>query len=229
MSVIRDYALFPGRWPGMELMYSFRAIDGFGGKLGTAGPQSVWWDFYNGQYIEFTSAGHMDFDAADLNSYTEVQWEEIVMHEIGHVVGLGTLWDTRFVNCVTKEYLGNPFTGQSRAKEKYLASGGSLGDAANGNVPPLSSDCNHWDEAMVNTELMTPLYDVSAPLSAVTAGAVEDLNYVIDYGFVEQFTMIRAAAMASSSRSSEYDSRMERPEPHREVPLEDRVRSYKAV
>lgn len=228
MSVIRDNALYPGRWPGLTLEYGFRAMDGNGGKLGNAGPTAVNWEFHEGQYVEFAASGSMDFDIADIDTYTESQWEEIVMHEIGHTIGMGTLWDNRFVNCVTHEYLGNPITGVNRARAMYLSMGGQLTDAPNGNVPPISPDCDHWDENKLDAELMTPYYDTSAPLSSMTAAAMEDLNYIVDYAYVQHFTMVRLLSDGTPAKKFNYP-KIERLEPHRQIPRLVRVHNFKHV
>ena len=225
MSVIRDNALYPGRWPGVSINYGFIAMDGAGGKLGRAGPTAVNWDFYEGQYVEFAATGSMDFDIADMDRYSEAEWEEIVLHEIGHTIGLGSLWDNRFVNCLTGEYLGNPITGASRARDMYLSIGGSTGDAPNGNVPPVSADCDHWEEGSISDELMTPYYSPSAPLSVVTVGGLEDLNLMVDYAYAQQYSMTRMLA-DRSARKFEYP-KIERLEPHREIPREVREHNFK--
>ena len=61
-------------------------IDGAGGILGSAGPCLI---RDNGQ----TGVGRMKFDTADLLSLEgDGQLDEVVRHEMGHVIGFGSLW-----------------------------------------------------------------------------------------------------------------------------------------
>lgn len=65
-------------------------IDGSGGILGSAGPRSL---LKQGGFW-LTSNGIMRFDSADLdNMEAEGILQTVITHEIGHVLGFGTLWD----------------------------------------------------------------------------------------------------------------------------------------
>lgn len=65
-------------------------IDGSGGTLGQAGP--TFGNFF-GNFLEATQ-GEMIFDTADLVSLRENEtFGDVVRHEMGHVLGLGTLWE----------------------------------------------------------------------------------------------------------------------------------------
>lgn len=64
-------------------------IDGVGGILGSAGPT---FGNFGGSFIE-TTEGDMTFDTADLNSMVgNGIFETVIRHEIGHVLGFGSLW-----------------------------------------------------------------------------------------------------------------------------------------
>src|SRR4051812_41608405 len=62
-------------------------IDGFGGIVGLGRPDS----FRAGTHLPIH--GTMCFDSADLNAMeaTGTLWE-VIMHEMGHVLGIGTIW-----------------------------------------------------------------------------------------------------------------------------------------
>ena len=62
-------------------------IDGAGDVLGSAGPCLI-------RDSGPTGVGHMRFDIADLASLeASGQLDEVVLHEMGHVLGFGSLWD----------------------------------------------------------------------------------------------------------------------------------------
>ncbi len=80
------------------------AIDGAGGTLGSAGPT---FGNFGGSFIE-TTQGDMTFDTADLDGLmTANVFEEVIRHEIGHVLGFGTLWGLNGVySSGTGQYTG---------------------------------------------------------------------------------------------------------------------------
>ena len=64
-------------------------IDGAGGVLGSAGPTSG----TNSGGFTIADAGIMQFDSADVaNLISAGTFFDVVLHEMGHVLGLGTLW-----------------------------------------------------------------------------------------------------------------------------------------
>ena len=74
----------------LEINAAGVAIDGVGGILGQAGP--TWGVFQGGYYL--STLGVMEFDSADLG------WLEgngslldVIVHEMAHVIGFGTLWE----------------------------------------------------------------------------------------------------------------------------------------
>lgn len=70
------------------------AIDGSGGILGSAGPDAP--TFTGGYYMATTGA--MQFDTADLaDMETNGVLLGVILHEMAHVMGLGTLWELNSV------------------------------------------------------------------------------------------------------------------------------------
>lgn len=86
--------LITGYQPGISiseviLNASGQAIDGVGGVLGSAGPE---FGVAQGGFI-LTTSGSMRFDTADLaNLETAGFLEDVILHEMAHILGLGTLW-----------------------------------------------------------------------------------------------------------------------------------------
>jgi hypothetical protein len=65
-------------------------IDGPGKTLGSAGPT---FGNFGGSFVE-TTEGAMTFDTADLGYLVSSgSFEAVIRHEMGHVLGFGTLWD----------------------------------------------------------------------------------------------------------------------------------------
>ncbi|EIE49695.1 putative zinc metalloendopeptidase [Citreicella sp. 357] len=69
-------------------------IDGAGGTLGAAGPTSI--SVYAGaSEYAYASHGLMYFDTADLAAmYSGGTLFDVIVHEMAHVLGFGTLWNT---------------------------------------------------------------------------------------------------------------------------------------
>ena len=66
-------------------------IDGAGGVLGSAGPT----DLVNDGSVILASRGAMNFDVADIQNLANAGLlEDVILHEMGHVLGIGTLWQT---------------------------------------------------------------------------------------------------------------------------------------
>ncbi len=124
-----------------------KAIDGEGGVLGQAGPTAVW------SATELTAAGQMQFDVADaLNYFGLGLWDDIVTHELMHVLGFGSLWN----------YGADPLvvsTGQYTGAAGLAAYNEVFGPGAL--YIPVETDGGsgtagaHWDDATLGNELMT--------------------------------------------------------------------------
>ena len=149
-----------------------KAIDGEGGILGQAGPTNVWTSNY------LTAAGQMQFDVADALDYqSQGLWNDIVTHELMHVLGVGSLWDYGTHNLVT----GTQYTGEA-ALAAYREAGhpgatyilvedeGGSGTAG-----------SHWDEEALGNELMTGYIDDTNYLSKFSVMVLDDLGYNVNY------------------------------------------------
>jgi hypothetical protein len=167
-------------------------IDGAGGILGQAGPC----------FIRTTGGlpilGIMQFDAADLDGLEAGgQLELVIAHEMGHVVGLGTLWDGPFTllanpcpdtgTCTTDPH----FTG-TRGLAAFDAVGGTA-YVAGAKVPVeetggVGTRNGHWRESVFVNELMTGfLNGGSNPLSIVSVGSFWDMGYLVAYADANAF------------------------------------------
>src|SRR5262245_14969228 len=75
---------------------SVASIDGAGGILGQAGP-----DWIRGGSSHLPFHGVMEFDSADVDAmFNAGILTAVILHEMGHVLGIGTLWDDPNFNLI---------------------------------------------------------------------------------------------------------------------------------
>jgi hypothetical protein len=160
------------------VVVALEPIDGPGQVLGAAGPCLV----RAGSRIPVV--GLMRFDTADLAQLEAGgRLEAVVLHEMLHVLGFGSLWP----GAGLVSGAGGPdpyFTGAS-ALDAFLAyNGGALYPGARVPVEGtggLGTRDSHWRETVLENELMTGwLSGTTQPLSRTTAGSLADLGYAVD-------------------------------------------------
>lgn len=121
----------------------------------------------------------IDFQNRDMPAQ---QLEQVLIHEIGHVLGIGTLWEER--GFVLNAGTPNPSYHEPNALQQYRNLTGQqqlTGIPVEGDHPGEASNDSHWDELNLSNELMTPTLDNPAPLSRITIGALIDLGYIASY------------------------------------------------
>ncbi|GAX19817.1 hypothetical protein FisN_11Lh317 [Fistulifera solaris] len=155
-------------------------IDGPFGVLGTAGPQLARF----GDTITVTVGG-MNFDEADMDLQLEAgTLEGLILHEMAHVYGFGTLWA---VNNLASQTSPCPYSYDSRASEQYrLLSGCDASIPVEDNFG-AGTQCGHWDEDCFLGELMTGFSTDGLELSILTVAALDDLGYTVDYSRADPF------------------------------------------
>ena len=143
-------------------------IDGAGGVLGQAGPTAL---RTNGS---LPATAQMKFDIVDVNAMGLDVFADVVLHEMAHSLGLGSIWDR--LGLVTNGL----FTGANAVAE-YLAMGGT------GSGIPVEQDGgsgtagSHWDEETFHNELMTGYINAGENyFTAMSAASFADLGYVIN-------------------------------------------------
>lgn len=161
-------------------------IDGVSGILGQAGPRSL----RSGSQLP--STGIMQFDSADIaNLESNGKLLPVIIHEMGHVLGIGTIWSGR--GLLTGAGTANPrFTG-SQATAAYNAIFGRSDSSVpvEGVPSPSGSRDSHWRESVFGPELMSPFIsfnDASSPISRVTVASLADLSYQVNMNAADRFT-----------------------------------------
>lgn len=151
------------------------SIDGPGKVLGSAGPCRV---RSNG----LPAVGIIYLDADDLGSLlTSGLLTDVVIHEMGHVLGIGTLWPPTLV---TGSGGADPIFSGAAAVAEFAAAGGY---SYAGTPVPIENTGGagtrdaHWREAVMTNEIMTGWINYGGnPMSGVTIGSLADLGYQVD-------------------------------------------------
>lgn len=185
---------------GVVIFAKMAAIDGSGGILGQAGPCIVRDD---PKYL--SAVGTMQFDVADLALLESTgRLNAVILHEMGHVLGFGTLWNFLTNDLLSGAGTSDPVFNGSSARGAFLASV-ATGTTFAGNPVPVENSGgggtrdSHWRETTVTNELMTGFISAPGtpnPLSAFTAAAFRDMGYVVNDVVAEPFTF-QAALQAA--------------------------------
>jgi hypothetical protein len=183
------------------ILVTLEPIDGAGQILGSAGPCFV----RSGSSIPVL--GIMKFDTADLDLLqSSGLLQLVIVHEMGHVLGFGTIWTDR--NLLADPSLPDSthphdphFTG-AQAIAAFNAIGGS-NYTASAKVPVENTGGTgtadaHWRESMFGNELMTGFVDASTnPLSRVSVASLGDLGYAVNLAGADPYLLapgLRASA-----------------------------------
>jgi hypothetical protein len=145
--------------------------------------------------------GVMRLDEADVASLlTAGRLQTVVLHEMMHVLGFGTIWTDNAVidtsNTADARFLG----ARARTACAEVHAGGANCSTT---VPVHSADgagsrFSHWRESLFTNELMTPfLTSGSTPMSAMTIQSLADLGYVVSTSTSQPFTVSGSFARAS--------------------------------
>ncbi|MEM9216665.1 MAG: leishmanolysin-related zinc metalloendopeptidase [Cyanobacteria bacterium P01_F01_bin.150] len=161
---------------------SASAIDGPSGTLGYARPTR----FRQDSRLPFF--GEMTFDSEDIAVMeAEGSFVDVIVHEMGHVLGIGTIWDNLDLLDVSNP--GDPrFTGVLATAEYN-----KLFDVNESSVPVEAEGgpgtaLSHWRESVFDNELMTGYLNVGInPLSRITVASLADLGYTVDMAAADVF------------------------------------------
>ena len=180
-------------------------IDGPGNILASAAPCVI-------RSISRTAIiGVMRFDAGDIaGMISSGRLNDVVLHEMMHVVGFGTIWADR------QRPGGVLITGGGTDDPRYtgslaIAACGSAGGtrACSGGVAveglpsgPGTADA-HWRESVFDSELMTGFVEaagVHMPMSAITIQSLADEGYVVNLFAVDSYAVPLSASLQTPSQ-----------------------------
>jgi hypothetical protein len=174
-------------------------IDGTGGILGQAGPTHIR-PASAGSTAFLPVKGIMSFDTADLaNMEANGTLNDVIAHEMGHVLGLGTVWDRK--GLLKDAGTANPTFVGPTAMDEYgkLRGGGGPQPAPVENTGGAGTRDSHWRESVFRNELMTGFVGGAGnPLSRVTAASFGDLGYQVDLDAAEPYQLPNLLALAEA-------------------------------
>lgn len=184
----------------LVVVASVREVDGPRGILASAGPCGV----REESMLPFL--GVVQVDVADLESLEPDDQRELILHEMGHVLGIGSLWtDFGLLQNPSLQLGGDADTHFSGplAIAAFDDAGGTAYTEGE-KVPvenragPGSGD-SHWRQSVLRTELMTPFASIGTPdpLSAISIQSLADLGYMVDVNLAEPYTLPGAADAAA--------------------------------
>jgi hypothetical protein len=176
----------------IRIFVAIKDIDGPGGTLAQAAP------CVTRGLGHLPIIGFMEFDSADMVTLDQNDaLQSVVLHEMAHVLGLGTIWGTL-------GFVQNPSLPSSSGADTHfdgpraIAAFNEVGGTnyTQGSKVPVenkaaagSSD-SHWRESVMGVELMTPFFNpgTSNPLSVVSVRSMEDLGYQVDATKADSYT-----------------------------------------
>jgi hypothetical protein len=166
------------------------SIDGVNGILGSAGPCLI------RTSGSLPIVGTMRFDIADVPSLENSgQLRDVILHEMGHVLGIGVIWG-RLGLLQNPSTVGGPeldtyFSG-ANAVQGFNSIGGDTYTL--GQKVPVENKFGggtinaHWRESVLANELMTGfLNSGSNPLSVVTVRSLQDIGYLVNPNLADPF------------------------------------------
>jgi hypothetical protein len=195
--------------PGVIIFASIDSIDGPGKILAQSGPCYI---RNSASGLDFrTSVGIMKFDSADINSLDiNGNLQEVITHEMMHVVGFGSFWDS-----TAKKLLINYGPNVS-----YIGAGGiagcqQLGAAVTcassvpveGSATGTGTNNSHWRETTFGNELMTGFLNRGTnPLSVMSIRSLADLNYTVNPAAADPYTLPAGTNLRASFRINDINA-----------------------
>jgi hypothetical protein len=160
-----------------------------------------------------TSIGVMKFDDEDIDALISTnRLSSVVLHEMLHVVGFGTIWtDTRRPGGVLLSGGGTDdprYIGSLGVSACTLAGGtGACGGGVAVEGLPFTSGTadSHWRESIFDQELMTGFVEaqgVSMPFSAITIQSLADAGYAVNLFAGENYLVPFSAAVSTPGNQS---------------------------
>jgi hypothetical protein len=131
--------------------------------------------------------GEMQFDDADLQGMVNNgTLERVILHEMGHVLGIGTLWD-KFRQGDAYDDAKDPRYVGLNGIEGYKEIGGKQSTIPIANTGRRGTANGHWRESTFADELMSGYASGPMPASIMTVKTLKDLGYSVDESKAEAY------------------------------------------
>ena len=180
----------------VRIYVKVETIDGANGVVANAGP------CVTRGHSMLPTLGFMRFDLVDLTNLENAgSLLDLVLHEMGHVLGIGSLWGPGPIGF---NLIVNPSVPSNAGADTHFTgplaiaafddaggttyTGGAKVPVANMGVAGPSD--GHWRESLLREEIMTPFFVAgqTQPLSAITVESLADLGYRVDVSRADAFS-----------------------------------------
>jgi hypothetical protein len=126
--------------------------------------------------------------------------DDLVLHEIGHIIGFGTIW--RELGLLTGAGSADPRFGGPHALAAYRLIDAAVVSVPVENTGAIGTRDGHWRESIFENELMTGyLSGTPNPLSAITVASLQDLGYTGNTAAADAFPVLGLTAPGAGGPS----------------------------
>lgn len=170
-----------------------KPIDGVNKILGQAGPC--------GFLQNKVRVGKMTFDSADTAAMASGgSLRSVILHEMGHVLGIGTTW-SRLISPSTVTSNIQYFGTQGNLGHTEV---GGTGNAIIEDLGGSGTARGHWKDSVYQTELMTGYISATNPMSRMTIRALADLGYVVNPDVADPYTVPGSSGRRRLRKASDF-------------------------
>jgi hypothetical protein len=133
----------------------------------------------------------MFFDSADIATMeADGTFKNVILHEMGHVLGFGTMWDK--LALLQNGGTANPTYTGANALREYRSIFGvpTAAGVPVENTGGQGTADSHWRESIFRTELMTGFAEragTAMPISLITVGQFQDIGYQVNYAKADAY------------------------------------------
>ncbi len=164
------------------------------GTLASAGPSGIQYDSAGFWKLPTKGTANINTNSEAIAALTSTvdYFKSVMIHEFGHVLGLGTYWDAKpgkaLVDKTNAVYRANTYAGWAYGELKgtYVQTAVPVTKGVG-----AGSDYAHWREEVFQTEIMTHLANQGKkmPVSQLTIAALRDLGWSVNYGAAELYKL----------------------------------------